>query len=306
VTDWDDTTSIADSAAINPPRGGEERTRAYLIVLAGSNVGEMFKVEQEELVLGRGGNADIRLLDDGISRLHCRVRLIPEGLQVEDLKSRNGTFCNGEKLTSRIIHDGDKLQLGRTSILKFTYQDQVDELFQQHMLDSALRDGLTHAYNKRYFVDRLNSEFRFAVRHRTPLALLILDLDHFKGTNDQFGHLAGDRVLVGFADHVQRSIRNEDVFSRYGGEEFAVISRAISRTDAKRFAERLRYGIEHLKIVHEGVQVPVTCSIGIATLPEDVCENPEDLVETADRALYLAKEGGRNRVCFSKSADDTQ
>src|SRR5262249_26763577 len=166
------------------------------------------------------------------------VRLIPEGLQVEDLKSRNGTFCNGEKLSSRVLNDGDKLQLGRTSILKFTYQDKVDESFQQHMLDSALRDGLTHAYNKRYFVDRLNSEFRFAVRHRTPLALMLLDLDNFKATNDKFGHLAGDRVLVGFADHVQRSIRNEDVFSRYGGEEFAVISRAISGIASKRFADR--------------------------------------------------------------------
>jgi diguanylate cyclase (GGDEF)-like protein len=305
VTNWDDTTSIADSSAILRGRRGG-RVRAYLIVLAGSNVGEMFKVGQEELVLGRGGTADVRLLDDGISRLHCRVRLIPEGLQVEDLKSRNGTFVNGERLTTRVLHDGDKLQLGRTSILKFTYQDQVDESFQQHMLDSALRDGLTHAYNKRYFVDRLNSEFRFSVRHRTPLALLLLDLDHFKQTNDTYGHLAGDRVLMAVADHVQRSIRNEDVFARYGGEEFAVISRAISRVDAKRFAERLRYGIEHLKVDHEGTLVPVTCSLGVATLPEDSCENPEDLVEIADRALYQAKEDGRNRVCLANQSEDTR
>src|SRR5262245_11228839 len=140
-SDWDDTTSIADRSQVGI--SGVSRDRAYLITLSGSSVGEMFKVESEELVLGRGSNADIRLVDDGISRLHCRVRLAPEGLYVEDLASRNGTFCNGEKVTKLLIKDGDKLQLGRTTVLKFTFQDRMDESFQQRMLDSALRDALT-------------------------------------------------------------------------------------------------------------------------------------------------------------------
>jgi two-component system, cell cycle response regulator len=299
VTDWDDTTNVADPTALLAAGEAEQRDRAYLIVIAGSSIGEMFKLKGDEMILGRGASADIRLVDDGVSRLHCRVKLGPEGVVVEDLRSRNGTFCNGERIAAQVLADGDKLQLGRTTILRFTYHDKLDESFQRQLLDSALRDGLTRSFNKRYFLERLNSEFRFAQRHRSHLSLLLLDLDHFKQLNDTHGHVAGDKVLIAFAEHIHKSIRNEDVFARYGGEEFAVISRAISRNDAQRFAERLRQGIEMLRVDFEGRTLTVTASIGIATLPEDPCEGAQDLISTADRALYAAKAAGRNRVEIS-------
>jgi len=304
ASDWDDTTSIADRSAVTGP--GPARDRAYLITLSGSSVGEMFKVEKDEIVIGRGSNADIRLIDDGISRLHCRVKLNPDGLFAEDLASRNGTYVNGDKIASHTLKDGDKLQLGRTTVLKFTFQDRMDESFQQRMLDSALRDGLTNAYNKRYFTDRLASEFHFAMRHRSPLALMLLDLDLFKAVNDTYGHLAGDRVLCAFSDQLQQSIRNEDVLARYGGEEFAIISRQIPVRDAIRFGDRLRKQVEALEIPYEGKVLQVTCSIGIATLPEVTCEHAEQLVDCADRALYFAKSSGRNRVCLHSTEFEEQ
>ena len=305
MSEWDDTTSVADPSTIKPPEE-TNRDRPYLIVLAGSNVGEMFRVEQSEVSVGRSAKAGIRLLDEGVSRLHCKIRSGDPPV-VEDLASRNGTFCNGERVVGiRPLADGDKIQLGRTTILKFTYHDRLDESFQQQMFDSALRDGLTGAYNKRYFLDRLESELRFALRHRTPLSLLILDLDHFKQINDGHGHPVGDRVLKAFADHIHRSIRNEDVFARYGGEEFAIITRAISRTDARKFAERLRGGIERMVIPCEQLRLNITCSIGIATIPEDGAQTSAEFIQCADDALYAAKSAGRNRVCESELDPDLE
>jgi len=306
MSDWDETTHIADPDHVPAvKRSGEER--AYIIVLAGQNVGEMYKVTGEQMTLGRGGGADVRLVDEGISRFHARIRVEADGLVVEDLQSRNGTFLNGERITSRRLEDGDKIQLGRTTVLKFSFHDQLEESFQRKMFDSALRDGLTRAYNKRYFLDRLQSEMRFALRHRSPLALLLFDLDHFKGVNDTHGHLAGDRVLAEVAGYVIDSIRHEDVFARYGGEEFAILSRLMGAEDAVRFADRLRRGVEGLRIEHSGVIIPITTSIGVACLPDLTVDTANDLLLAADRALYQAKALGRNRVvlCRADLLDDT-
>lgn len=304
MTDWDDTTHVSKPPHEVAPRSNEQR--AYLVVLAGSNVGEMFKISGENMVLGRGGTADIRLVDEGISRFHCRIRREDEHLVVEDLESRNGTFLNGARVQLGRLEDGDKIQLGRTTVLKFSFHDQVEESFQRRMFDSALRDGLTRAYNKRYFLDRLHSEVRFALRHKSPLGLLLFDLDHFKKVNDAHGHLAGDRVLTDFAGLIIDSIRHEDVFARYGGEEFAVLSRLISAADCARFAERLRRNVEQLRIEYEDTVIPITVSIGIACVPDLGVQTANDLLRAADRALYQAKELGRNRVvtCRPEMLDD--
>ena len=307
MTDWDDTTHISGPEEVPAkPRSTEER--AYLIVLSGQNVGEMYKLSGEQVTMGRGGSADIRLVDEGISRFHARIRAEGGHMVVEDLESRNGTFLNGERVTAaRKLEDGDKIQVGRTTVLKFSFHDQLEESFQRKMFDSALRDGLTRAYNKRYFLDRLAGEIKFAQRHRSPLALMLFDLDHFKRVNDTQGHLAGDRVLAEFAGYVLDSIRNEDVFARYGGEEFAILSRMVGVGDAMRFADRLRRGVENLRIEHNGVIIPVTTSIGVACLPEMVVENANEMLMAADRALYHAKGTGRNRVvlCKPEMMEDT-
>jgi diguanylate cyclase (GGDEF)-like protein len=223
---------------------------------------------------------------------------------LQDLHSRNGTFCNGRRVQAQRLQDGDKIQLGRGVMLRFGFQDKFDENFQRLMQESALRDGLTHAYNKRYFTERVESELRFARRHGKPLSLMLMDLDLFKQVNDRRGHLAGDHVLRSFALAIQRSIRNEDVFARYGGEEFAVISRSISLEDTRRVAERLRGMIEKLMIDVQGHRIPITVSIGIASIPELDTDEPADLVNAADRALYWAKTHGRNQVVIHEPGLD--
>jgi diguanylate cyclase (GGDEF)-like protein len=296
---WDDVTDVSGPEDI--ARGAGKRDKAYLIVLAGSNVGEMYLIDGDTTV-GRGADADLRLTDDGISRLHCRIRAIGDTLSVEDLDSRNGTYCNGRRITERSLSDGDKIQVGRTTILKFTYHDLLEESFQRQMFDSALRDPLTRAYNKRYFDDRLVSELRFSLRHQTPLALLLFDLDHFKQINDERGHVAGDKALVVFSAHMRATIRNEDVFARYGGEEFAIITRGIRRRDALSFAERLRREVSRLLVEHDSDRFGLTTCVGVATIPENPAVTPAELTEAADHALYEAKDGGRNRVVLAAEA----
>ena len=164
------------------------------------------------------------------------------------------------------------------------------------MYESALRDGLTKAFNKKYFTDRLESEFTFATRHVSPLALVLFDIDHFKKVNDTHGHPAGDYVLSEISTLLSGALRAEDVFARYGGEEFAVICRGSDASQAQVVGERMRKAVEGHRFVYEGTQIPVTISVGIAVLPNPAVKDANDIVGFADQALYKSKNGGRNRV----------
>ncbi|MGK3996027.1 diguanylate cyclase [Sorangium sp. So ce1024] len=277
-----------------PARSAKDR--AYLIVLAGSNVGEMYRVEGSEIVIGRASGATIRLNDDGISRRHARLLQIDSQVLIEDLNSSNGTLVNGEKVTRVALHDGDKIRLGSTTVLKFTYHDYLDESFQQQMYDAALRDALTKAFNKKYFLDRLETEVSYARRHSAHLSLLMFDVDHFKRINDTFGHLAGDYVLARIAKIASNTVRTEDVFARYGGEEFGILCRGVALENAGILGERLRLLVEGSVFEHEGVRVPTTISVGVAAHPDIPVQTGQQLIAAADEALYEAKRTGRNRV----------
>lgn len=304
--DWDDgeepTTSITQLSPelqkeLAAPRS-PQLLRACLIVLAGSNVGELYRLESDETVLGRGQQAVVKLIDDGISRRHARILQGADGeVTVEDLGSANGTFVNGERVETQKLVDGDKVRLGNTTVLKFTYHDKLDERFAQQMYDAALRDPLTQAFNKKYLLDRLSTEIAYAKRHGTQLSLLMIDVDHFKRINDTYGHLTGDAVLVKLARLVSATLRAEDVFGRYGGEEFSVVCRGITASQAGILGERLRRTIEGGRFEDEGRRVNVTVSVGIATMPDcGALDAPGPLIAVADGALYEAKRAGRNRV----------
>jgi two-component system cell cycle response regulator len=273
------------------------RDRAYLIVLAGESVGAMFRIEEGESLIGRTSTAKIRLSDDGISRRHARLVQRGSDVLIEDLQSANGTAVNDEPLTfMRALRDGDKIRVGSTTILKFTYHDRLEETFQQKMYEAALRDGLTKAFNKQHFLDRLESELAFARRHRTNLSLVMFDVDHFKVVNDTHGHLCGDYVLARLGKLGQAQVRTEDLFARYGGEEFAIICRGVEGPKAAIFAERVRAVVGTAPFEYENVRLSITISLGVANFPDVPAEKVDDLIEAADEALYEAKRTGRNRV----------
>ena len=185
-----------------------------------------------------------------------------------------------------------------------TIRDQTDQRNAQTKLEEmAVTDGLTGLYNRRYFNDQLESEWRRCNRSGEPLSLIMLDIDFFKPFNDTYGHLVGDECLKSVAGTIRRSLlRGSDLPARYGGEEFCVLLPNTHLTGADTIARRICANIEHLGIPHNasGISRWVTLSGGIAACIPSVTDNPKHLIEQADKALYRAKASGRNRtVSFS-------
>jgi diguanylate cyclase (GGDEF)-like protein len=246
--------------------------------------------------IGRGTDADVRIAADGVSRMHAEIDRVEAGYRIRDLGSRNGTLVNGEEIGEALLRDGDKIQLGPALLLRFALHDAVDVQHHDRMREGATRDALTGLHNRRYLVERLAEEVSWAVRHGAPLAVVLADVDRFKSVNDTHGHLAGDAVLVAVADRARRCTRAEDVIARYGGEEIAIVARSTPREGGIRLAERVRAAIEELAVPHERGVLRVTVSAGVAIGPTEDAKTPDSLIAKADRALYAAKLGGRNRV----------
>ena len=171
------------------------------------------------------------------------------------------------------------------------------QLFQRTR-ELAIHDGLTSLYTKGYFLERLREEYKRSVRQNTNLSLLMLDIDYFKNYNDKFGHTAGDLVLQTLSRTIIESLIDLRplIISRFGGEEFCIILTRTNKQKAGNTAELLRAKIEKTKIFLRKQETNITVSIGVATFPEDASDEDE-LIFKADRALYAAKQKGRNRVC---------
>ena len=162
----------------------------------------------------------------------------------------------------------------------------------------AHTDALTHLPNRRALITKLVAEVERVRRYNAPLTVLMIDVDHFKLVNDTYGHLAGDCVLTELALLLQRTARSVDTVARYGGEEFVIGMPETGLAGAMAFADRLRARIEsHSFDVGKGRSIHITVSIGVAEFPQSKVETAEDLLDAADRALYRAKEAGRNLVC---------
>ncbi len=283
---------------------GGGRQTPYLIVLAGHSVGKLFRLEPGELIIGRSTDSSIPLDDDGVSRQHARLVCTEEGIvTISDLGSTNGTWVEGRQVRFHTLEDGERIQIGGANILKYGVGDSLEEQFVSQLYESATRDGLTGAYNKRFFLERLREELAWHLRHEQPLSLIMLDIDHFKQVNDTWGHAIGDFILKHLSLFCMRHCRTEDVFARFGGEEFVLILRQTSTMSAVVMAERIRETVESLAFEYpgkDGVQkIKVTISGGIAEIGKDI-DTPTALIEKADAYLYEAKRSGRNRICHAE------
>lgn len=280
--------------------GASRQHSAYIIVISAKStegIGRMLKLDKPVIVFGRSSETQFQIEDEGVSRKHCQIVRSADGsFQLVDLGSTNGTFLNGVEVKIAALTDGDKIQIGSNTILKFSIQDQLEEQFQRTIYESATRDGLTKLFNKKYFLDSLRKEFAFCVRHRVPMSLLMFDVDHFKSINDSFGHPAGDYVLARIAQKLSETVRTEDLLARYGGEEFALMLRESAEDQAVTCAERCRKAIDGSDFTFTGIPIKVTISVGVATLLDSDFARMEDLIAAADKYLYRAKRAGRNRV----------
>jgi len=170
-------------------------------------------------------------------------------------------------------------------------------LLYQEALFSALKDGLTGAGNRKAYDDAINREMDKATRSHQKLALLIVDIDHFKNFNDSYGHANGDKVLQSVCLEMQKTLRRSDMLFRYGGEEFAIILSPTETHLAKQIAERLRKAVANLKLNLNNETVSITISLGAAEIKKQ--DTPEVLFKRADDALYQAKNNGRNQVSIA-------
>jgi two-component system cell cycle response regulator len=275
------------------------KDRATLTIISGINAGQVFALDGTEHVLGRGTEAELWLEDGGVSRRHAKVSCRSDGRYfVEDLGSTNGTFLGSQRVDVCEIKPGDRIQLGPHVILRFAITDDAEEELQRRLYESSTRDGLTRLYNRKYFNERLTAEVAYSRRHKVKLAVMLIDLDDFKLTNDTYGHLAGDMVLRLVSAQMQRVLRLEDLVARYGGEEFVILARSTGKTEAIRLGERIRDAISQLEIPVADRSIKVTLSMGVASLPDVAPDGgPTELIALADARLYRAKAEGKNRVC---------
>ncbi len=179
------------------------------------------------------------------------------------------------------------------------FSTEVTELFKlkEEFKKLATVDALTDLYNRRYFTEQADKEYLRAQRYKLSLTLISIDIDHFKKINDKFGHPAGDKVLIEVAKQLKSSLRQTDVLARIGGEEFSILLPETSADEAEVFAERLRLAQSQLRITgdwHGEIQLSV--SIGISSYQQSD-SNFDQIFSRADKALYQAKNSGRNRVC---------
>lgn len=216
-------------------------------------------------------------------------------------------FADGERRVVEALFD--VLRNVRASEARFEELERRMLSLQRENLDLVVRnrelsevssrDSLTGLYNRSFVVEKLDSELNRAVRHGSPMSLLMLDVDHFKRVNDTFGHAAGDQVLIAIGKLLRDSCRVYDVPGRYGGEEFCIVLPETRLGNTSVVAERIRSRLEKTELECGGAPFRVTVSIGIAGIDssQDVNEvSPSALIDRADRALYTAKHRGRNRI----------
>lgn len=292
--DWDDTVSALPSV-IDSDAG---RGRAYLVIVSGNNVGESYLVAGPDMVIGRAAGVDLRLSDEGVSRFHCRLRHDAKGIVVEDLASRNGTYCNGERVVPgmRPLVEGDRIQVGTTSVLRFTYVDVDASRTPTPDEQVSTVDPMTGTFSRRYFVDQLEREIRNASSQKTPLSLLLVHIDHFAELFAAQGQAFIDQRIVAVANHLREHIRKADLIARIAGGEFAVMLRAISPGDTFMLAQRIRSSSAGKAASTTEEPQRISLSVGVAAASELHIETAHDLLVAAGSALHRARSQGGNRV----------
>ncbi|NVK55206.1 MAG: diguanylate cyclase [Alteromonadaceae bacterium] len=187
----------------------------------------------------------------------------------------------------------------RLCMLVYDVTDQASSRLNIEGLNDQLTqmsrvDGLTQLYNRRYWQERFENVFKLAKRRGSENTAIMLDIDHFKAVNDNYGHQCGDKVIQALAALIKNTVRETDLAGRYGGEEFAVILRDSNCDNAQIVAERIRKAAEEMEVTHEGQSLRFTVSLGLAAFSTQF-ENEMQWLERADQALYKAKENGRNQ-----------
>jgi two-component system, cell cycle response regulator len=299
----DDRTITRDIPDVTVLKRTGESARPCLIVYAGDDVGRRFDLPPGRHLIGRSPEAAVQINQPGVSRRHAELEVNGDEVTLRDLGSANRTCVNRERIeVPTRLKQGDLVQVDDV-VLRFHDAASLDALLHDRIYRMATTDEGTGAYNRKYLQDTLEREVHRARRAGHPLAVICFDLDHFKHVNDTHGHAAGDQVLRECVQRVQQGLRAGDMLCRAGGEEFTVLLPDTDLPQAAVLAERLRAAVAERPFDLSGTATVAgptaahaqTMSLGVAELTEAMPDGGA-MLGVADRRLYAAKHGGRNRV----------
>ncbi len=289
--------------------------RPCLVFLNGDLLAVPIPLDRESVILGRALGADVRINDTKVSRQHAQIITVvdPEtknsSYHLVDLDSSNGTFINGHRTNEETLRNGDKITIGK-HILRFELLDEIDREYQLQIRRLLAHDDLTGLLSSRSFFSELRREAARAKVEKRRFCVLMMDVDFFKLVNDTYGHLTGSKSLEEIGICISDTMRSGDVAARFGGEEFAAFLLDADLPQAIVAAERIRIAIEeyNFSVIRKGKPSEthnITISIGISSFPDD-SDDPIELVEMADSALYRAKSLGRNKVCAYRELSEEE
>ncbi len=289
-----------ESWSLAPARPATER-RPYLLVLSGPQLGEIFPLDPErEIVLGRDPASEIRLRDTGVSRRHAGIVASPSGARLRDLGSTNGIFVEGIRVADCVLQDGQRVQMGMHTALKYCLCDELEIGYQRRLAEGALLDPETGLFNRRHFDDRLSAELVTSSRYTRPMSLLLVDVDGFSRVNEAHGRAAGDEALGLVSRLVRSAVRREDILARISGEQFGVVARETPLSAGRALGERIRKSVERGHLSVRGQDLSLTVSVGVVgvdTIVTYVATRTEtDVLLLAEAALRRALDAGGNRV----------
>jgi diguanylate cyclase (GGDEF)-like protein len=281
------------------PHPRPEIGRAYLMVIAGAQIGELHKLGRARTIVGRSPETHLRLDEPGVSREHAELFVESGRVTVRDLGSTNGTLVNGAKVEKRELRDGDKVSIGTSTLLLFTHHDGIEAPYQRGRAHAAVHDGATAALRRQLFLDRLAQEISFSRRHDAPLALLVWEVDGHAALEDRLGPAMARDLLVEAVRAMHPVVREDDVLAALGPGRFAVACPQTSPETARAQAERIRAAVAEGAYEAGDSELRLTVSVGVVPSPagtDRVAVAASALVRAAENALAQAREGGGNRV----------
>lgn len=289
-----------ESWSLAPARPSSER-RPYLLVLSGPQLGEIFALEPDrEFVLGRDPSCEVRLRDTGVSRKHAGVVAAADGARLRDLGSTNGIFVEGIRVADCKLQDGQRVQMGMHTALKYCLCDDLEIGYQRRLAEGALLDPETGLFNRRHFDDRLAAELVTSSRYNRPMSLLCVEIDGLSRVTEASGRAVAEEVLGLVSRLLKSAVRREDVLARVNAEAFGVVARETPLSAGRALGERIRKAVEQGHITVRGKDLALTVSVGVvgidAIATYTTGRTDAEVMGLAESALRRARVAGGNRV----------